>query len=205
MTKLPMDGLFRSCRDCACLASAPAMADRDGQYRRFACVLIKPKAPRAMCDSDAGGDGNIRRATRAISTVSPEPFGSDTACLCSARMAVLVVDAAPISVARLIYGPPSAPVTVIGTSRGTIRAAEELRGSHGRTRWCLTSGFLSLDFVQQFKMSCRSRLTGVRCAHPLFIHHSQDRLQSDIAGGRRSVHQMVGWSRARDLDKRRAE
>ena len=89
-------------------------------------------------------------------------------------LAVLVVDANVNLAAAVDYMRKiKSPVTVIGTSRGTLRAAQGIARGARPDALVLTSGFLTECIGQQRERRQYSRFAG-RLPRTLVIHHRQD-------------------------------
>ena len=109
-------------------------------------------------------------------------------------LAVLVVDAnTPLDGAIQYMAAIKRPVTVVATSRGTIRAAEWIARGVRPDALVLTSGFLSAESGSgQNVMS----ILGSPASLPrtLVIHHSQDSCRVTLPAG---VEPFVKWSAGR--------
>lgn len=177
------------------LAAGAARADETVSIGASRAVLIKPKAPRASVILIPGGDGAI----------SPGPNGEINAlkfnqlvrtrhAYAARGLAVLVVDAGtPLGAAVQYMAAIKRPVTVIGTSRGTIRAAQGIAQGARPDALVLTSGFLSAESGSgQNVMS----ILGSPASLPrtLVIHHTQDSCRVTLPAG---VDPFVKWSAGR--------
>jgi len=148
-------------------------------------LLIKAKAPRASVILMPGGDGNIRPGDQGdIHGLTGNQLVRTRHAYAARGLAVLVVDAgADLNSAVQYMAAIKRPVTVIGTSRGTIRAAEGIARGARPDALVLTSGFLSLDSgSSQNVMS----ILGSPASLPrtLVIHHSQDSCRATLPAGR---------------------
>ena len=187
------------------LACAPAIADETVSIGGSRAVLIKPKAPRASVILMPGGDGNIRPGDQGdIHGLTGNQLVRTRHAYAARGLAVLVIGAGTdLNGAVQYMAAIKKPVTVIGTSKGTLRAAE------GDCAWS-AAGRVGVDVrISELRVGERlqrhldPRLTGIVAAHAR--HPSQPGwLQGDIAGWRRAVHQMVSRTRAGHLDQRRA-
>jgi hypothetical protein len=120
----------------ACLVCAPAIADETVTIGGSRAVLIKPKAPRASVILMPGGDGAIRAGDQGdIHGLQGNQLVRTRHAYAARGLAVLVANASTDLKSAVDYmAAIKRPVTVIATSRGTIRAAEGIaRGA--RPRW----------------------------------------------------------------------
>jgi len=109
-------------------------------------------------------------------------------------LAVLVADAnTPLDGAIQYMAAIKRPVTVIGTSRGTLRAAEGIARGARPDALVLTSGFLSAESGSgQNVMSILGSPSSL--PRTLVIHHSQDSCRATLPAG---VEPFVKWSAGR--------
>jgi hypothetical protein len=107
-------------------------------------VLIKPSKPVASIILLAGGDGNIGVLDAGIISRQGNQLVRTRQNYAEKGFAVLVPDIG-YNLSELItfMRKIKAPVTVVGTSRGTIRAAQGLKNGAKPDKLVLTSGFLS--------------------------------------------------------------
>ena len=108
-------------------------------------VLLRPQAPRASVILMPGGDGYIgAQSDGTITRLKGNQLVRRRMAYYSRRLAVLVVDAGTdLSAAVLYMAAIKRPVTVIGTSRGTLRAAYGIARGARPDALVLTSGFLA--------------------------------------------------------------
>jgi hypothetical protein len=131
----------------ATMAAVAARADETVTIGGSRAVLLKPPAPRASVILMPGGDGQIEAgAGGAIGHLKNNQLVRTRGAYRARGLAVLVVDAdvnlkAAVDYMRAI----KAPVTVIGTSRGTLRAAAGIAAGARPDALVLTSGFLSAE------------------------------------------------------------
>src|SRR5437868_14452449 len=137
-------GSFGAAAMLAGLACAPAIADETVSIGGSHAVLIKPKAPRASMILMPGGDGNIRPGDQGdIHGLTGNQLVRTRHAYAARGLAVLVVDAGTdLNSAVQYMAAIKRPVTVIGTSKGTIRAAEGIARGAGPDALVLTLGFL---------------------------------------------------------------
>jgi hypothetical protein len=177
------------------LACAPAMADETVSIGGSRAVLIKPKALHASVILMPGADGNIRPGDQGdIHGLTGNQLVRTRHAYAARGLAVLVVDAGTDLTSAVQYmAAIKRPVTVIGTSLGTIRAAQGIaRGARPDTL-VLTSGFLSMESgSSQNVMS----ILGSPASLPrtLVIHHSQDSCRATLPAG---VDPFIKWSAGR--------
>jgi hypothetical protein len=177
------------------LICAPAMADETVTIGGSRAVLIRPKAPRASVILMPGGDGNIRPGEQGdIHGLTGNQLVRTRHAYAARGLAVLVVDAGTDLAGAVQYmAAIKRPVTVIGTSRGTVRAAQGIAGGARPDALVLTSGFLSPDSGSgQNVMS----ILGSPASLPrtLVIHHSQDSCRATLPAG---VDPFIKWSGGR--------
>jgi hypothetical protein len=158
-------------------------------------VLLKPKVPRASVILMPGGDGSIGAAPGGVITRSQRNQLVRTRSSYLAQgLAVLVIDAGTnLSSAVQYMAAVKRPVTVIATSRGTLRAAEGIAGGARPDALVLTSGFLSPESGSGQNVET---ILGSPAALPrtLVIHHRQDGCQFTLPAG---VDPFIKWSAGR--------
>src|SRR5436190_13884387 len=177
------------------LSFGSAIADETVTIGGSRSVLIKPNAPRGSVILMAGGDGNIRAGDHGdIHGMNGNQLVRTRHAYAARGLAVLVVDAGTdLSSAVEYMAAIKRPVTVIGTSRGTIRAAEGIARGARPDALVLTSGFLSIESgSSQNVMS----ILGSPASLPrtLVIHHSQDSCRATLPAG---VDPFIKWSAGR--------
>ena len=177
------------------LVSGSAYADETVSIGGSRAVLIKPKAPRASVILMPGGDGAIAAGDNGdIGALKFNQLVRTRHAYAARGLAVLVVDAnTPLEGAVQYMAAIKRPVTVIATSRGTIRAAQGIAGGARPDALVLTSGFLSAESGSgQNVMS----ILGSPASLPrtLVIHHSQDSCRATLPAG---VEPFVKWSAGR--------
>src|SRR6266404_9435633 len=195
MTKYGWMGCFGAAAMLAGLACAPAMADETVSIGGSRAVLIKPKAPHASVILMPGGDGNIRPGDQGdIHALNFNQLVRTRQAYAARGLAVLVVDAStPLDGAVQYMAAIKRPVTVIGTSRGTLRAAEGIARGARPDALVLTSGFLSAESGSgQNVMSILGSPSSL--PRTLVIHHSQDSCRATLPAG---VEPFVKWSAGR--------
>jgi hypothetical protein len=177
------------------LGCGPALADETVSVGGSRAVLIKPNAPRGSVILLPGGDGSIRAGDNGeIGSLKFNQLVRTRHAYAARGLAVLVADAnTPLDGAVQYMAAIKRPVTVIGTSRGTIRAAQGITRGARPDALVLTSGFLSADSGSgQNVMS----ILGSPASLPrtLVIHHSQDSCRATLPAG---VEPFVKWSAGR--------
>jgi len=179
----------------AALAAAPAVADETVSIGGSRAVLIKPKAPRASVILMPGGDGSIRAGEQGdIHGLMGNQLVRTRHAYAARGLAVLVVDANTNLGSAVDYmAAIKRPVTVIGTSRGTIRAAQGIAGGARPDALVLTSGFLSPESGSGNNVMS---ILGSPAALPrtLVIHHRQDSCRQTLPAG---VEPFIKWSAGR--------
>ena len=177
------------------LVGAPAFADETVSIGGSRAVLIKPKAPRASVILMPGGDGAIRAGDQGdVHGLTGNQLVRTRHAYAARGLAVLVADAGTdLNGAVQYMAAIKRPVTVIATSRGTIRAAEGIARGARPDALVLTSGFLSAESGSgQNVMS----ILGSPASLPrtLVIHHRQDSCRATLPAG---VDPFVKWSAGR--------
>jgi hypothetical protein len=177
------------------LVSSSAFADETVDIGGSRAVLIKPKAPRASVILMPGGSGAINAGDHGdIHGLNFNQLVRTRNAYAARGLAVLVVDAGtPLDAAVQYMAAIKRPVTVIATSRGTIRAAEGIARGARPNALVLTSGLLSPESGSgQNVMS----ILGSSASLPrtLVIHHRQDSCRSTLPAG---VEPFVKWSAGR--------
>src|SRR6266851_3251810 len=169
------------------LVCGSAFADETVNIGGSRAVLIKPDAPRASVILLPGGDGDIH-------SLNFNQLIRTRNAYAARGLAVLVANAnTPLDAAVQYMAAIKRPVTVIATSRGTIRAAEGIARGARPNALVLTSGFLSAESGSgQNVMS----ILGSPASLPrtLVIHHRQDSCRSTLPAG---VEPFVKWSAGR--------
>jgi hypothetical protein len=195
MTRYGCIGLLGAVAMFAGLAYAPAKADETVSIGGSRAVLIKPKAPHASVILMPGGDGNIRAGDHGdIHGLTGNQLVRTRNSYAARGLAVLVVDSGTdLSSAVQYMAAIKRPVTVIGTSRGTIRAAEGIARGARPDALVLTSGFLSPASGGSYSVMS---ILGSPASLPrtLVIHHSADSCKATLPAG---VDPFIKWSAGR--------
>jgi len=177
------------------LAGGSAFADETVSIGGSRAVLIKPKAPRASVILLPGGSGAINAGDNGdINGLKGNQLVRARHAYAARGLAVLVVDAGtPLDAAVQYMAAIKRPVTVIGTSRGTLRAAEGIARGARPDALVLTSGFLSAESGSGNSVMS---ILGSPASLPrtLVIHHSQDSCRATLPAG---VEPFVKWSAGR--------
>jgi hypothetical protein len=152
-----------------------AMADETVSIGGSRAVLIKPASPRASVILMPGGSGAISPGEHGeINGLRGNQLVRTRNAYAARGLAVLVVDAGVnLSSAVQYMAAIKRPVTVIATSRGTIRAAEGIAGGARPDALVLTSGLLSAESGSGSNVMS---IVGSPSALPrtLVIHHRND-------------------------------
>jgi len=188
-------GLLGAAAIVVALVSGSALADETVSIGGSRAVLIKPNAPRASVILLPGGDGRIAAGDHGdINGLKGNQLVRTRQAYAARGLAVLLVDAnTPLDGAVQYMAAIKRPVTVIGTSRGTIRAAQGIAGGARPDALVLTSGLLSAESGSgQNVMS----ILGSPASLPrtLVIHHRQDSCRLTLPAG---VEPFVKWSAGR--------
>src|SRR5260370_15752614 len=172
-----------------------ALADETVSIGGSRAVLIRPKAPRASVILMPGGSGAIAAGDHGdIHALNFNQLVRTRNAYAARGLAVLGVDAStPLDGAVQYMAAIKRPVTVIGTSRGTLRAAEGIARGARPDALVLTSGFLSAESGSgQNVMSILGSPPSL--PRTLVIHHSQDSCRATLPAG---VEPFVKWSAGR--------
>jgi hypothetical protein len=188
-------GLLGAAAIFVALVGGSAFADETVSIGGSRAVLIKPNAPRASVILLPGGNGGIAAGDHGeINALKFNQLVRTRQAYAARGLAVLVVDAnTPLDGAVQYMAAIKRPVTVIGTSRGTIRAAQGIAGGARPDALVLTSGLLSAESGSgQNVMS----ILGSPASLPrtLVIHHRQDSCRLTLPAG---VEPFVKWSAGR--------
>lgn len=176
-------------------AVAPARADETVSIGGSQAVLLRPATPRASVILMAGGDGRIDAGPGgSIGHLKGNQLVRTRKAYEAHGLAVLVVDAgvnlkAAVDYMRAI----KAPVTVIGTSRGTLRAAEGIAAGARPDALVLTSGFLSAESGSGQNVIAILG-SASRLPRTLVIHHREDGCRFTQPAG---VAPFVKWAAGR--------
>src|SRR5712664_3923633 len=177
------------------LVSGSAFADETVSIGGSPAVLIKPKAPRASVILLPGGDGAINAGDNGeINGLKLNQLVRTRHAYAARALAVRVVDAGTdLNSAVQYMAAIKRPVTVIGTSSGTIRAAVGTTRGARPDALVLTSGFPSAESGSgQNVMSILGSPSSL--PRTLVIHHSQDSCRATLPAG---VEPSVKWSAGR--------
>ena len=158
-----------------CLCRAAAFADETVQIGQSAAVLLRGNSPVASVILMPGGDGAINAGPDGeINSLKENQLVRTRNAYVARGMAVLVVDAG-IDLAQAVQfmRQIKEPVTVVATSRGTIRAAIGISRGAKPNALVLTSGFLTKESGTGPNVSS---ILGAPDALPptLVIHHRND-------------------------------
>lgn len=155
-------------------------------------VLLRPAAPSASVILMPGGDGHIAPGPNgAIGKLKGNQLVRTRANYRAHGLAVLVVDA-NVNLARAVnfMANIKRPVTVIATSRGTLRAAHGIAGGAKPDALVLTSGFLTDGSGSSDNVA---NILGSPNALPrtLVIAHRKDACGHSLPAG---VEPFIRWS-----------
>lgn len=177
------------------LMCTAAMADETVSIGGSRAVLIRPKAPRASVILMPGGSGAINAGEHGeIGALGGNQLVRTRKVYAGRGLAVLVVDAGVSLAAAVDYmAAIKRPVTVVATSRGTLRAAEGIAGGARPDALVLTSGFLSAESGSGSNVMS---ILGSASALPrtLVIHHRDDGCKYTAPAG---VEPFVRWASGR--------
>lgn len=177
------------------LCYSAALAAETVQIGGSAAVLLRPSAPVASVILMPGGDGSINAGPNGeINSLKENQLVRTRNAYLAEGNAVLVVDAdIELSQAVQFMRQFKAPLTVIATSRGTIRAAVGISRGAKPNALVLTSGFLT---NQSGGVPNVSSILGSSEALPptLVIQHRSDGCKFTQPAG---VEPFIQWSAGR--------
>jgi hypothetical protein len=177
------------------LAGAPACADETVDVGGSRVILIKPKAPRGSVILMPGGNGTIRADDQdGIHGLNRNQRVRTRHAYAARGLAVMITDASTDLASAVQYmAAIKRPVTVIGTSRGTLRAAQGIARGAKPDALVLTSGFLSVDSGSRENVIS---ILGSPAALPptLVIHHQADSCRATLPAG---VDPFIKWAGGR--------
>ena len=152
-----------------------ACADETVNIGGSNAVLLRPKAPHGSIILMPGGSGAIAAGPNGeINGLRNNQLVRTRNAYMARGLAVLVVDAGTDLASAVNYmAAIKRPVTVVATSRGTIRAAEGIARGARPDKLVLTSGFLTNESGGNLNVAS---ILGSPAALPptLVIHHRQD-------------------------------
>lgn len=174
---------------------ARAQQQRAVQIGGGQSVLIVPRKPRASIILMPGGAGYIgATASGDITQLRGNQLVRSRMAYVRRGLAVLVLDASSSLAAGIAHMRRiKSPVTVVATSRGTLRAAYGLNEGARPDRLVLTSGFLTAESGSNenvaFILGSPSQLP-----RTLIIHHRSDACRATLPAG---VDPFLRWARGR--------
>jgi len=172
-----------------------ASADETVSIGGSNAVLLRPKAPHGSVILMPGASGAIAAGPNGqINGLTNNQLVRTRHAYMAHGFAVLVVDAGTDLASAVNYmGAIKRPVTVVATSRGTIRAAEGIAQGARPDRLVLTSGFLTNESGSNQNVAS---ILGSPAALPptLVIHHRQDGCRFTQPAG---VDPFVRWAGGR--------
>jgi hypothetical protein len=176
----------------------PATAQETVSVGGAQAVLLKPKgAPIGSIVLLAGGDGQLGiGANGSITRLRGNQLVRTRADYAARGFAVLVPDGGVDVAAAVNYmAAIKRPVTLVGTSRGTQRAAIGIAQGARPDALVLTAGFLSPQSGEGVNRHV-IRLIGSPSALPrtLVIHHRKDACKYTLPAG---VEPFIAWSQGR--------
>ena len=174
---------------------APARADETVDISGSRAVLLKPAAVHGSVILMPGGSGAINAgANGEINGLRGNQLVRTRSAYAGRGLAVLVVDAGVNLASAVKYmATIKRPVTVIATSRGTLRAARGIAGGARPDALVLTSGLLSPESGSSENVES---ILGSPAQLPrtLIIHHRQDGCRLTQPAG---VDPFIRWSGGR--------
>jgi hypothetical protein len=181
------------------MVALPARADDTVVVGGVPAVLIKPNgAAKGSLILMAGGDGRLNiRPNGAINSLKGNQLVRTRHAYAERGFAVLVPDANVDLAAAVKYMAAMAkPVTLVGTSRGTQRAAQGIAAGARPDALVLTSGFLSPQSGQGVNRPVIRLVGGSPSVLPrtLVIHHRHDECRVTLPSG---VQPFLDWSKGK--------
>jgi hypothetical protein len=182
-----------------CAFTLPAFADETVTVGGAQAVLIKPSgAAKGSLILLAGGNGQLNIGPGgAIGSLKGNQVVRTRHAYAERGFAVLVPDANVNLAAAVKYMAGIAkPVTVVGTSRGTQRAAEGIAAGARPDALVLTSGFLSPQSGEGVNRHVIKLVGGSPGVLPrtLVIHHRHDGCRYTLPSG---VQPFLDWSKGK--------
>jgi hypothetical protein len=195
MNRFSLIDCFKFIAVATCLISTAALADETVDISGSRVVVIKPAKPRASVILMPGGSGAIRAGDQGdIHGLLGNELVRTRHAYAARGLAVMVTDVNTDLASAVKYmAAIKRPVTVIGTSRGTLRAAEGIARGARPDALVLTSGFLSPESGSGENVMS---ILGSPSALPrtLVIHHTQDGCKFTQPAG---VEPFIKWSAGR--------
>jgi len=177
------------------LCCSAAFADETIQIGQSVAVLLRPSSPAASIILMPGGDGSINPGPNGeVNSLNKNQLVRTRNAYLARDIAVLVVDAG-VDLAHAVQFMEriKEPVTVMATSRGTIRAAVGISLGAKPNALVLTSGFLSKESGSVPNVA--SILGSADKLPPtLVIHHRNDACRLTQPAG---VDPFILWSAGR--------
>jgi hypothetical protein len=171
---------------------AAARADQAVDIAGSKAALIKPASPRGSVILMPGGNGSIGvDATGNITQLAGNQLVRTRNSYAAHGLAVLVVDAG-VNLAEAVkyMAAIKRPVSVVATSRGTLRAAQGIAAGARPDTLVLTSGFLTQESGSASNV--QSILGSPNALPPtLVIHHRRDACRVTLPAG---VEPFVRWA-----------
>jgi len=155
---------------------APTRAAETVDIGGSKAVLLKPAAPVASVILMPGGDGRIQAGPGgAIGQLGNNQLVRTRAAYAAKGLAVLVVDAdVDLKQAVDYMAKIKRPVMVIGTSRGTLRAAQGIAAGARPDALVLTAGFLTAASGKPTENVAVILGSSAKLPKTLVIHHRKD-------------------------------
>jgi hypothetical protein len=177
------------------LMGTAALAQETVSIGNTKAVLLRPTVPEASVILMPGGEGHIGAGDNGTITKGLKNQLLRTRMSYFERgLAVLIVDAnTDLSSAIKYMVEIKRPVTVIATSRGTLRAARGIADGAQPDALVLTSGFLTNESGGRENVA---NILGspTKLPHTLVIHHRHDGCHSTLPAG---VDPFIHWAAGR--------
>jgi hypothetical protein len=195
MTKRKADANVLAALVFGLICYSAALADETIQIGQSAAVLLRPNSRVGSVILMPGGDGSINPGPSGeINSLTGNQLVRTRNAYVAHGLAVLVADA-DLDLARAVQfmARIKEPVTVIATSRGTIRAAVGISRGAKPNALVLTSGFLTSESGSVPNVAS---ILGTPAALPptLVIHHRNDGCKFTQPAG---VAPFILWSAGR--------
>lgn len=177
----------------SCFPIAPASAAETVEIGHSRAVLLRPAVPAASVILMAGGDGRIEAGPDgSIGQLAKNQLVRTREAYVAKGLAVLVVDA-DVDLAQAVdyMAKIKRPVTVIGTSRGTLRAARGIARGARPDGLVLSAGFLTVASGENDKNVAGILGAPAKLPPTLVIHHRNDECRFTKPAG---VAPFVAWA-----------
>jgi hypothetical protein len=186
-------GLLAACLLAAPAARAASIDQSTVKVGGVSAALLKPANPKGGIVLLAGSDGDIGVGPGGTIAREGNQLVRTRAAYAARGFAVLVPDCCADVAAAVQYMRSFGKVTMVGTSRGTQRAAQGLAAGARPDRLVLTSGFLS-DASGDTDNVMKTLGSPAALPPTLVVHHRQDGCARTQPAG---VAPFLDWAKGR--------